>query len=141
MRKTIKLIAALTIIGTAFTSCTQEEAPIPQIQLTIWDTLAGTYKVDVYSSLYPADSSIARFRDTITLESNPFIYEVFGDPFYLTSGLVEEFKFTRTDSTLKFVHKNSASLTFVYHVQEETITTTGNISRERRTTICKKLKQ
>ena len=101
MRKTIKLIAALTIIGTAFTSCTQEEAPIPQIQLTIWDTLAGTYKVDVYSSLYPADSSIARFRDTITLESNPFIYEVFGDPFYLTSGLVEEFKFTRTDSTLK----------------------------------------
>ncbi len=40
MRKTIKLIAALVIIGTSFTSCTQEETPTPQTQL---EDFEGTY--------------------------------------------------------------------------------------------------
>ena len=140
MRKAIKLITALAIIGTAFTSCTQDETPIPQIQPTMWDTLAGTYTVNVFSNIHP-DSTMARFKDTITLESDPFIYKVYGDPFYLTSEIIEEFKFTRTDSTLRFVRKNRSLETLVYHIQNKTITTTGTISRERRTTICKKLKQ
>ena len=141
MKKAIKLIAALVIIGTTFTSCTQEEAPIPQIQLTMWDTMAGTYTFDIFSSDH-SDEEMKRFSDTVVLEANPFIYKPGGrgNFSWFSSELITEYKLIRTDSTLTLLNKQFLDETFTYHIQNETIVSKGTLGGEIRTVVCKKLK-
>ncbi len=59
MRKTIKLITALVVIGTAFTSCTQEETPTPQTSIQDFE---GTYKY--------VRSASRTFRIEVNTETN-----------------------------------------------------------------------
>jgi len=115
MKRTIKVLSALLILGTAFTSCTKDEAqttpeptPIPVLELDIRDSAVGIFTAEFE-------------RESITFR---FVKDTVGDGMYVLD----------LDSNMPLadiVDIEESEAGFTYYLDEDNITGEFNIEDDR----------